>query len=108
MIERVAIYLQDSHDLREGLEIARYAEEKGFEAVWQAESRLVRDAIVPMAAFHLPHPRRSGARPHYLRHWRLVGSVSFQRWHFPHQAPQGYGRDHHGPQAAAEHGTRLL
>ena len=23
----------------------------GFEAVWQAESRLVRDAIVPMAAF---------------------------------------------------------
>ena len=51
MIERVAIYLQDSHDLREGLEIARYAEEKGFEAVWQAESRLVRDAIVPMAAY---------------------------------------------------------
>jgi 5,10-methylenetetrahydromethanopterin reductase len=29
----------------------RYAEEKGFEAVWQAESRLVRDAIVPMAAY---------------------------------------------------------
>ena len=24
---------------------------KGFEAVWQAESRLVRDAIVPMAAY---------------------------------------------------------
>jgi 5,10-methylenetetrahydromethanopterin reductase len=30
---------------------AKYAEEKGFEAVWQAESRLVRDAIVPMAAY---------------------------------------------------------
>ena len=29
----------------------RYAEEKGFEAVWQAEVRLVRDAIVPMAAY---------------------------------------------------------
>lgn len=51
MFDRVAIYLQDSHDLREGLDIARYAEEKGFEAVWQAESRLVRDAIVPMAAY---------------------------------------------------------
>jgi len=51
MFERVAIYLQDSHDLREGLDIARYAEEKGFEGVWQAESRLVRDAIVPMAAY---------------------------------------------------------
>ena len=48
---RVAMYLQDKHPIREGMEYARYAEEKGFEAVWQAESRLVRDAIVPMAAF---------------------------------------------------------
>jgi 5,10-methylenetetrahydromethanopterin reductase len=51
MKERVALYLQDSHDLRDGLDFVRYAEEKGFEAVWQAESRLVRDAIVPMAAY---------------------------------------------------------
>lgn len=51
MTERVALYLQDAHDLREGLEYARYAESKGFEAIWQAESRLVRDAIVPMAAY---------------------------------------------------------
>jgi 5,10-methylenetetrahydromethanopterin reductase len=49
--DRVALYLQDAHDLRDGLDYARYAEEKGFEAVWQAESRLVRDAIVPMAAY---------------------------------------------------------
>ncbi len=49
--ERIALYLQDSHDLRDGLEYAKYAEEKGFEAVWQAESRLVRDAIVPMAGY---------------------------------------------------------
>ena len=48
---RVALYLQDSHDLRDGLEYSKYAEQKGFEAVWQAESRLVRDAIVPMAAY---------------------------------------------------------
>ena len=51
MSERVALYLQDAHDLRDGLEYARYAERRGFEAVWQAESRLVRDAIVPMAAY---------------------------------------------------------
>ncbi len=50
-IPRVALYLQDAHDLRDGLEYVKYAEEKGFEAVWQAESRLVRDAIVPMAAY---------------------------------------------------------
>jgi 5,10-methylenetetrahydromethanopterin reductase len=51
MSERVALYLQDAHDLRDGLEYVRYAESRGFEAVWQAESRLVRDAIVPMAAY---------------------------------------------------------
>ena len=51
MTERVALYLQDAHDLRDGLDYVRYAEAHGFEAVWQAESRLVRDAIVPMAAY---------------------------------------------------------
>lgn len=50
-IDRVALYLQDKHPIREGMELAKYAEDRGFEAVWQAESRLVRDAIVPMAAF---------------------------------------------------------
>jgi 5,10-methylenetetrahydromethanopterin reductase len=47
----VALYLQDAHDIREGIELVRYAEAKGFDAVWQADSRLVRDAVVPMAAF---------------------------------------------------------
>jgi 5,10-methylenetetrahydromethanopterin reductase len=51
MPKRVALYLQDAHDLRDGLDYVRYAEQRGFEAVWQAESRLVRDAIVPMAAY---------------------------------------------------------
>ncbi|MGC9397544.1 MAG: LLM class flavin-dependent oxidoreductase [Anaerolineae bacterium] len=50
-IPRVALYLQDAHPIRDGMKYAQYAEEKGFEAVWQAESRLVRDAIVPMAAY---------------------------------------------------------
>jgi 5,10-methylenetetrahydromethanopterin reductase len=50
-IERVALYLQDAHPIRDGMAYAQYAEERGFEAVWQAESRLVRDAIVPMSAY---------------------------------------------------------
>ncbi len=50
-MDRVALYLQDAHDLRDGLDYVQYAEKMGFEAVWQAESRLVRDAIVPMAAY---------------------------------------------------------
>ena len=51
MPNRVALDLQDAHELRDGLDYVRYAEQNGFEAVWQAESRLVRDAIVPMAAY---------------------------------------------------------
>lgn len=51
MLDCASLYLQDSHDLRKGLEYVQYAEMKGFSAVWQAESRLVRDAIVPMAAY---------------------------------------------------------
>ncbi len=50
-LPRVALYLQDAHPIRDGMDYAKYAEEKGFEAVWQAESRLVRDAIVPMSAY---------------------------------------------------------
>jgi 5,10-methylenetetrahydromethanopterin reductase len=48
---RVALYLQDKHPIREAMDYVRYAEERGFEAVWQAESRLVREATVPMAAY---------------------------------------------------------
>ena len=48
---RLAIYLQDAHSISEAMEYATYAEQRGFEAVWQADSRLVRDAVVPMAAF---------------------------------------------------------
>jgi 5,10-methylenetetrahydromethanopterin reductase len=48
---RVALYLQDKHPIRDGIRYAQHAEARGFEAVWQAESRLVREATVPMAAF---------------------------------------------------------
>jgi 5,10-methylenetetrahydromethanopterin reductase len=48
---RVALYLQDKHPIREAMQFVRHAEARGFEAVWQAESRLVREATVPMAAY---------------------------------------------------------
>jgi len=50
-LDRVALYLQDKHPIRDGMQYAVLAERAGFEAVWQAESRLVREATVPMAAF---------------------------------------------------------
>ncbi len=49
-MKRVALYLQDKHPLHEELKLGQYAEKKGFEAIWHAESRLARDAIIPLAA----------------------------------------------------------
>jgi 5,10-methylenetetrahydromethanopterin reductase len=51
MTDRVALYLQDAHSIRQGMQFAQAAERAGFDALWQAESRLVREATVPMAAF---------------------------------------------------------
>ncbi len=48
---RVALYLQDRHPIRDGMAYAQLAERHGFESVWQAESRLAREATIPMTAF---------------------------------------------------------
>jgi 5,10-methylenetetrahydromethanopterin reductase len=47
---RLGLYLQDKHDIPQSIEFAKYAEEKMFEAVWQAESRLARVATIPLSA----------------------------------------------------------
>ena len=75
---RVALYLQDKHEIREGMEYAQYAEQRGFEAIWQAESRLVRDAIVPMAAFAAVTSRikvGSGVLNNWTRNIGLLAST---------------------------------
>jgi 5,10-methylenetetrahydromethanopterin reductase len=72
----VALYLQDAHPLDEGIELVKYAEEKGFDAVWQAESRLVRDAIVPMAAF-AAHTSRMKIGSGVINNWtRNIGLLA--------------------------------
>lgn len=48
--ERIGLYLQDKHTIQQSLEFAKHAEAKGFESIWQAESRLARVASVPLAA----------------------------------------------------------
>jgi 5,10-methylenetetrahydromethanopterin reductase len=76
--KRVALYLQDKHGLRDAIEYVRYAESRGFEAVWQAESRLVRDAIVPMAAFAATTERikiGSGVINNWTRNAALIAAT---------------------------------
>ncbi len=106
-MDRVALYLQDKHPIRDGMRYAQLAEARGFEAVWQAESRLVREATVPMAAFaavteriarrlrrrqqldaqrrpargDLLDPRRPRARPGQARHRRVVGPARVEGRH---------------------------
>ncbi|HED04168.1 MAG TPA: LLM class flavin-dependent oxidoreductase, partial [Candidatus Fraserbacteria bacterium] len=75
---RVALYLQDKHPLRDAIEYVKYAEERGFEAVWQAESRLVRDAITPLAAFGATSERiklGSGVINNWTRNVGLIAAT---------------------------------
>jgi 5,10-methylenetetrahydromethanopterin reductase len=64
--------------VRQGMEYVRYAEERGFEAVWQAESRLVREATVPMAAYAAVTSRikiASGVIPIWTRNVGLLAAT---------------------------------
>ncbi len=75
---RVALYLQDKHPIRDGMDYVRYAEQRGFEAVWQAESRLVREATVPMAAYAAVTRRitvASGVIPIWTRNVGLLAAT---------------------------------
>src|SRR6266536_4591359 len=75
---RVALYLQDAHELPDAIDYVRYAEDRGFEAVWQAESRLVRDAVVPMAAFAATTKRikvGSGVINNWTRNAALIAAT---------------------------------
>jgi len=51
MTTRMALYMQDKHPIQYELEIAQYAEERGFSEIWQADTRLARDCVVLMSAF---------------------------------------------------------
>ena len=50
-MERVGLIFLDWPSLLEQVELSQYAEQKGFESVWVCETRLVRDAVTPLAAF---------------------------------------------------------
>jgi 5,10-methylenetetrahydromethanopterin reductase len=51
MVDRVGLFLQDDFSLKESLDFVKYAEARGFDSAWQAETRLVRDSAVPIAAY---------------------------------------------------------
>ncbi len=83
MAQRMALYMQDKHNIQYELEIARYAEECGFSEIWQADTRLARDCIVMMSAF-LNHTKRlrfgSGVLPIWTRNPAVIAASWSTMW----------------------------
>lgn len=66
--DRVGLHLQDDLSLQDSLRFVQQAETYGFYAVWQAESRLARDVVVPMSAY--------AAATHHIK----IGSAVMNIW----------------------------
>lgn len=83
MTRRMALYMQDKADIQYELEMARYAEERGFTEIWQADTRLARDCVVMMSAF-LNHTKRlnvgSGVLPIWTRNPAVIAATWSSMW----------------------------
>ena len=95
MAQRMGLYLQDKHDIKYELQIAQYAEEKGFSEIWQADTRLARDCIVMMSAL-LTHTTRikigSGVLPIYTRNPAVIAASWSTMWELAGLTPDGESR----------------
>lgn len=95
MSQRMALYLQDKHDIRYELEIAKYAEEKGFSEIWQADTRLARDCVVMMSALLAQTDRLrigSGVLPIYTRNPAVIAATWSTMWELGGLTPDGESR----------------
>lgn len=83
MSTRFALYMQDKHPIKYELEMAKYAEERGFSEIWQADTRLARDCIVLMSAF-LTHTKKlrigSGILPIWTRNPAVIAASWSTMW----------------------------
>ena len=79
----LAIYLQDKHSIRAEFEFARYAEQRGFDAIWQADTRLARDCISMMGALAAITTRvkiGSGVLPFWPRNVATLAATYSTLW----------------------------
>jgi 5,10-methylenetetrahydromethanopterin reductase len=83
MTQRMALYMQDKHDIQYELDMAVYAEERGFSEIWQADTRLARDAVVLMSAF-LTRTKKlrlgSGVLPIWTRNPAVIAATWSTMW----------------------------
>jgi 5,10-methylenetetrahydromethanopterin reductase len=79
----MALYLQDKHNIHYELDMARYAEQRGFSEIWQADTRLARDCIVMMSALlsSTQHLRiGSGVLPIWTRNPAVIAASWSTMW----------------------------
>ncbi|MCP5027537.1 MAG: LLM class flavin-dependent oxidoreductase [Actinomycetia bacterium] len=95
MAQRMALYLQDKHDIRYELEVAKYAEAQGFSEIWQADTRLARDCVVLMSALLTETSRLrigSGVLPIYTRNSAVIAATWSTMWELGGLTPDGESR----------------
>ena len=94
MAQRMALYMQDKHPIRYEIEMVKYAEEKGFSEIWQADTRLARDCVVMMSAF-LAETKRirfgSGVLPIWTRNPAVIAATWSTMWELAGKV-EGRGR----------------
>jgi len=77
-LSRLGLYLQDMH-VREMVRYSQVAEDHGFDSVWIAESRLARDAVVPVTAIATDTKRiKVGAG--VINTWTRNAALIAQTW----------------------------
>ncbi|GAB4429870.1 MAG: 5,10-methylenetetrahydromethanopterin reductase [Anaerolineae bacterium] len=95
MAQRMALYMQDKHPIRYEIEMVKYAEEKGFSEIWQADTRLARDCVVMMSAF-LTETKRlrfgSGVLPIWTRNPAVIAATWSTMWELAGKLPDGRSR----------------
>ncbi|MEW5960589.1 MAG: LLM class flavin-dependent oxidoreductase [Chloroflexota bacterium] len=83
MAQRMALYMQDKHPISYEIEMVKYAEERGFSEIWQADTRLARDCVVLMSAF-LAETKRlrfgSGVLPIWTRNPAVIAATWSTMW----------------------------
>ena len=83
MSVRFALYMQDKHSIPYEIEMARYAEDRGFSEIWQADTRLARDCVVLMSAFLTQTQRLrigSGVLPIWTRNPAVIAATWSTMW----------------------------
>lgn len=95
MNQRMALYMQDKHPIRYEIEMVKYAEEKGFSEIWQADTRLARDCVVMMSAF-LAETKRlrfgSGVLPIWTRNPAVIAATWSTMWELAGKTAGGQSR----------------